>query len=62
MKEKTFQWAIVGAGPAGIAAIGKLLDYGITPADILWLDPAFKVGDLGQLWQNVSSNTIVPVK
>ena len=59
MKEKTFQWAIVGAGPAGIAAIGKLLDHGITPADILWLDPMFKVGDLGQLWQNVSSNTRV---
>lgn len=59
MSEKKFQWAVIGAGPAGIAAVGKLLDYGITPKDILWLDPEFKVGDLGRLWQNVSSNTRV---
>ena len=59
MNDKKFQWAVVGAGPAGIAAIGKLLDYGITPADILWLDPAFNVGDLGRLWSTVSSNTKV---
>lgn len=59
MNETNFQWAVVGAGPAGIAAVGKLLDYGITPADILWLDPAFNVGDLGKLWPNVSSNTKV---
>lgn len=57
MTGKKFQWAVVGAGSAGIAAIGKLLDYGITPANILWLDSAFNVGDLGRLWQNVSSNT-----
>lgn len=59
MIEQKFQWAVVGAGPAGIAAIGKLLDYGITPASILWIDSAFNVGDLGGLWQNVSSNTKV---
>ncbi|KTC77108.1 FAD-dependent oxidoreductase [Legionella brunensis] len=59
MKKKIFQWAIVGAGPAGIAAVGKLLDFGVAPTDILWLDPHFKVGDLGQLWRNVSSNTTV---
>lgn len=59
MKQTLFQWAVVGAGPAGIAAIGKLLDQGIEPAQILWLDPKFKVGDLGQYWQHVSSNTTV---
>lgn len=59
MTKKTFQWAVVGAGPAGIATIGKLLDYNIPASDILWVDPAFKVGDLGQLWRNVSSNTTV---
>ena len=59
MNQKIFQWAIVGAGPAGIAAVGKLLDSGINPAHILWLDPHFNVGDLGRLWQNVSSNTTV---
>ncbi|WP_131781087.1 FAD/NAD(P)-binding protein [Legionella gresilensis] len=54
-----FKWAVVGAGPAGIAAVGKLIDAGIEPEDILWVDPYFKVGDLGRLWSNVSSNTIV---
>ncbi|KTD31981.1 FAD-dependent oxidoreductase [Legionella maceachernii] len=57
--KKIFQWAVVGAGPAGIAAVGKLLDHHIAPTDILWIDPHFKVGDLGQLWRHVSSNTIV---
>ncbi len=57
--QKTFQWAIIGAGPAGIAAVGKLLDNGISPDTILWVDPYFKVGDLGLYWRNVSSNTKV---
>ncbi|HAU1515530.1 TPA: FAD-dependent oxidoreductase [Legionella pneumophila] len=59
MNRKSFQWSVVGAGPAGIAAVGKLLDYGIAPSEILWIDPHFKVGDFGQLWRNVSSNTTV---
>ncbi|KTC97847.1 FAD-dependent oxidoreductase [Legionella erythra] len=59
MSKTSFEWAVVGAGPAGIAAVGKLLDHGIKPASILWLDPRFSVGDLGQLWSNVSSNTSV---
>lgn len=57
--KKLMQWAVVGAGPAGIAAVGKLLDNGIAPDTILWLDPHFRVGDLGGLWGNVSSNTSV---
>jgi len=59
MHKKTYEWAIIGAGPAGIAAVGKLLDHGVNPTDILWLDTHFTVGDLGRLWQNVSSNTKV---
>jgi hypothetical protein len=59
MNQPFFQWAVVGAGPAGIAAVGKLLDAGIAPERILWLDPRFEVGDLGALWKNVSSNTSV---
>ena len=59
MNNHTFQWAIIGAGPAGIAAVGKLLDSGIEPKNIVWLDPNFNVGDLGHLWKNVSSNTKV---
>lgn len=57
MNNKTFQWAVVGAGPAGIAAVGKLLDASVPPKSILWLDLAFQVGDLGRLWPAVSSNT-----
>lgn len=47
MHNNKFQWAVIGAGPAGIAAVGKLLDHGVLPEDILWFDPHFKVGDLG---------------
>jgi len=40
-------------------AVGKLLDCGVSRKKILWVDPEFKVGDLGKLWYNVSSNTNV---
>lgn len=59
MGHKTYQWAVVGAGPAGIAAVGKLLDAEIPADAILWVDPYFNVGDLGQHWRHVSSNTTV---
>jgi cation diffusion facilitator CzcD-associated flavoprotein CzcO len=59
MHKITYQWAIIGAGPAGIAAVGKLIDQGVPPSLILWIDPYFEVGDLGRLWSNVSSNTTV---
>ncbi len=57
MINASFEWAIIGAGPAGIAAVGKLIDRGIAPKKIAWLDPEFKVGDFGARWQKVSSNT-----
>lgn len=57
--EKAYEWAVIGAGAAGIAAVGKLMDYGIEPSRIAWLDPEFTVGDLGKLWSNVPSNTKV---
>ncbi|WP_077090681.1 FAD/NAD(P)-binding protein [Mycobacterium rhizamassiliense] len=50
---------MIGAGPAGIAAVGRLLDHGIAPDEIAWIDPAFAGGDLSQKWRSVSSNTIV---
>lgn len=55
----TYTWAVIGAGPAGIAAIGKLLDHGIAAPEIAWIDPKFTVGDFGTLWRNVPSNTKV---
>lgn len=54
-----YDWAVVGAGPAGIAAVGKLLDQGIAPEKILWIDPHFTAGDFGTLWRGVPSNTKV---
>lgn len=55
-----FQWTVIGAGPAGIAAVGQLLDAKIPPKNIAWIDPDFKVGDFGTAWKKVTSNT--PVK
>lgn len=54
-----YDWAVIGAGPAGIIAVGKLLDEGIQPNKILWVDPAFKVGDFGGKWSGIPSNTKV---
>jgi cation diffusion facilitator CzcD-associated flavoprotein CzcO len=55
----TYDWAVIGAGPAGIATVGKLIDAGIDPKQISWIDPQFQVGDFGTLWNDVSSNTSV---
>lgn len=57
--EDTFEWAVVGAGPAGIAAVGKLIDNQVDPKKILWVDPVFQTGDFGTRWKKVSSNTRV---
>lgn len=54
-----YTFAVVGAGPAGIAAVGKLIDNKVNPKSIAWLDPSFQVGDFGTKWRNVSSNTKV---
>lgn len=56
---QALEWIIVGAGPAGIAALGNLLDAGVKPAEITWIDPQFKVGDFGTAWRYVNSNTPV---
>lgn len=52
-----YAWTVIGAGPAGIAAVGRLLDQGIAPERIAWIDPAFAAGDIGRKWRPVSSNT-----
>ena len=57
--KENFEWCVIGAGPAGIAAVGKLLDHDIPAQKILWIDDKFKVGDLGAKWYDVSSNTTV---
>jgi cation diffusion facilitator CzcD-associated flavoprotein CzcO len=54
-----YTWTVVGAGPAGIIAVGRLLDHGIAPDKIAWVDPDFTAGDLGRKWRAVHSNTVV---
>ncbi|HEV2601056.1 MAG TPA: FAD/NAD(P)-binding protein [Candidatus Babeliales bacterium] len=49
-------WLIVGAGPAGIAAIGILLDIGVPPQRLTWIDPEFNVGRMGAYYDYVTSN------
>lgn len=55
----SYNWAIIGAGPAGIATIGNLLDAGVKPEEIAWIDPNFAGGDFGLYWRNIPSNTKV---
>ncbi len=55
----SYSWAVIGAGPAGIAAVGNLLDHGVAGSEILWIDPQFAVGDFGSRWKNIPSNTKV---
>lgn len=55
----SYKWAVVGAGPAGIASVARLIDSGLAAEDIVWIDPFFTVGDFGTLWRHVPSNTKV---
>jgi len=54
-----FEWAVIGAGPAGMATVGRLIDAGVNGKSIAWIDPHFTVGDFGAKWHSVSSNTRV---
>lgn len=54
-----YGWTVIGAGPAGIAAVGRLLDHGISGEQIAWIDPEFGAGDFGAKWGAVPSNTRV---
>lgn len=51
------EWAIIGAGPAGICVVGLLLDLGVPGEKISWIDPKFNVGRLGESYGNVPANT-----
>ncbi len=57
--ENEFDWTVVGAGPSGIAAVGKLIDNQVDPKSIAWIDPSFMIGDFGSKWSKVPSNTQV---
>ena len=47
---------MIGAGPAGIISVCKLLERNIYP--ILWVDPKFDCGGL-VYYQDIPSNTKV---
>jgi pyruvate/2-oxoglutarate dehydrogenase complex dihydrolipoamide dehydrogenase (E3) component len=49
------RWVVVGAGPCGIGAVARLLDFGF---EVLWVDPVFQVGRMGNYYRNVPSNTL----
>ncbi len=52
-----FQWGVIGAGPAGIAVVGLLLDSGVPAHKIAWIDREFNVGRIGEYYQTVPGNT-----
>lgn len=59
MSSAHLRWTVIGAGPAGIATVGRLIDNGIRHDEIAWVDPGFAVGDFGTKWSVVPSNTRV---
>lgn len=55
-EQHLYEWAVLGAGPAGLAAVSVLL---ATPSNtVLWIDPSFSAGRLTR-FPAVPSNTKV---
>lgn len=51
-------WAVIGAGPCGVATVGRLLTiYDNTNVSIIWIDPSFTAGRLHEKYRNVPGNT-----
>lgn len=48
---------VVGAGPAGVAAVGNLLERQL--GSIAWVDPVFEGGRVNRKYREVPSNTKV---
>jgi alpha-1,3/alpha-1,6-mannosyltransferase len=55
--DSKFSAVVVGAGPAGIAVVGNLLEQAKSP--ILWVDEQFQGGRLNKYYREVPSNTKV---
>ncbi|KAI5364723.1 Putative FAD/NAD(P)-binding domain, FAD/NAD(P)-binding domain superfamily [Septoria linicola] len=55
--DDTYEAVVVGAGPAGITAVGNLLENRVDR--ILWVDESFNGGRVNQYYREVPSNTKV---
>ena len=55
-QSNSYSWAIIGAGVAGITALAILLDCGVDPSTVAWIDPEFNVGRIGKYYRNVPGN------
>ena len=53
---QSYSWAIVGAGLAGITALAVLINCGVEPSSIAWIDTEFAVGRVGKYYRNVPGN------
>ncbi len=54
--DQLFPYAVIGAGPAGIITVAKLIEQGVPEKSIVWIDPEFSVGSLGKYYSTVPSN------
>jgi heterodisulfide reductase subunit A-like polyferredoxin len=52
--ERKYEAVVVGAGPAGVAVVGNLLEQKKSP--ILWVSEAFSGGRLDQYYREVPRN------
>jgi hypothetical protein len=51
------EWTVVGAGTAGILTVGMLIDAGIAPSSIIWVDPDFEGGRMGKYYGDIPANS-----
>jgi hypothetical protein len=51
LKERKYEAVVVGAGPAGLAVVGNLLEQKKSP--ILWVDDRFNGGRLDRYYREV---------
>lgn len=47
LQQSVLEYCVIGAGPAGICAVAKILERNVDPSKIMWIDPHFKVGAFG---------------
>lgn len=51
MGSEAYRAIVVGAGPAGIAVVGNLLENGVKP--VAWVDERFEAGRLNDRYREV---------